>query len=46
MTKNLVSGPILAPLAQIWDQKVFFLDFVSIRRLTLFALIVCNFMEN
>ena len=27
MVKNLVSGPILAPLAQAWAAKFFFLEF-------------------
>ena len=27
--KNLVSGPILAPLAQIWTQNFFSMDFTS-----------------
>ena len=29
--KNLVSGPILDPLAQIWALKIFFVDFISTR---------------
>ena len=42
--KNLVSGPILAPLAQIWAPKTFF---TSTRRKTLLlAITVCNFKEN
>ena len=31
MTKNLVSGLILAPLAQIWAQKFLFVNFISTR---------------
>ena len=27
--KNLVSGPMLSPLAEIWAQNVFFSDFTS-----------------
>ena len=47
MEKNLVSGPILVPLAQIWSQKTFFIDFVSTKcHALLQAIILCNFKEN
>ena len=38
MAKNLVPGPIFSPLAQIWPQKIFFVDFTyTICRLSLCA---------
>ena len=47
MAKTLVLGLILTPLAQIWAQKSFLVDFTSARCYTLLqAIIVCNFKEN
>ena len=47
MTKNLILGPILAHLAQIWVPKIFFLNFTVTRCLTfLQAIILCNFKKN
>ena len=41
--KNLVSGLILTPLAQIWFPKFFFVGFTSTKRYTLLqAITVCN----
>ena len=41
IAKNLVSKPILAPLAQIWAPENFLLDFTSTR-----CYKFCNFKEN
>ena len=47
MVKNLVSKPILAPLAQIQDQNFFFINFTSTACQTLLqAITVGNFKEN
>ena len=47
MAKHLISGLILAPLAQIWVPKAFFVGFTSTRCQTLLqAIIVYNFKEN
>ena len=47
MGKNLISGPILACLAQIWASKNFFVGFTSTNCYTLSkAIIVFNFKEN
>ena len=45
--KNLVSGPIMIPLAQMWAQKIPFRDFISTTCQTLLqAIIVCNFKKT
>ena len=45
--KNLISGPILACLAQMWFHEICFVDFTSHSSQTLFqAIVICNFQEN
>ena len=45
--KKLVLSTILAPSAQIWAPKIFFMDFTStIYKALLQAIIVFNFKEN
>ena len=47
MAKNLVLGLILAPLAQIWPSKFFFVDLTSTScQALLQAITVCNFKEK
>ena len=40
MARNLISGPILAGLAQIWASKLFLVGFTSIRCQTLLQAIM------
>ena len=41
MAKNLVSGQILAPLAQIWTPNIFFANFTSTRSICIVASYHC-----
>ena len=47
MVKNLISGPILAGLAQIWGHEISFVSFTSTRCQILSQVIIAsNFKEN
>ena len=47
MVKNLISGPILTRLVQIWVHQFFFVNFTSSGSKALFqAIILCNLKEN
>ena len=44
MAKNLILGPILAGLAQMWTHKIYFVGFTSTSSWILFqTIILCNF---